>query len=178
MMKTFSQGEMLAEWRKALGLHPLNTDATIEVFESLDTDSVLLRAMRAWYLNLLATAPPAQLPVSNVASRCSLKPRGQLSAIVLPADAVRVVSVKLDSWQRPAFPVSGEALEKRLSRMASPYGQPGDCDPLLFIDSDAPLIAPADGRQLEQVMAVTDPGADLYILDPHLLSTIPTDILP
>lgn len=168
---------MLAIWRRKLHLGCARTDASVAEFEGIDTDSLLLDRMRAWYLNLLDTAPPALLDVSELSRQCTISTVGSTHALILPPSGCRrVLSVKLQGWQQAVIPIPHHSPEGTalLRRLASPYSRPGTAAPTAVVMPDGSITAsPVDIPIAESVRAITDPGPDTYTLCPSLLSTIP-----
>jgi len=173
----YSSAEMLAIWRRRLHLGSSRADASVAEFEGIDTDALLLDRIRSWYLQLLDTAPPALLRVSETGRQCTLTMVGTTHALILPpSECRRVLSLKLQGWQRHVQPVTSDSAEgeKMLSRLASPYSRPGNGNPTAVLMTDGSITAaPVDIPIVESLRAVTDPGPDKYILCPALLQTIP-----
>ncbi len=171
---------MLEIWRQRLGLCTTRTDASIAEWDGIDTDAMLLARMRPWYLHLLDTAPPALLPVSEAARQCTLSQSGSSHHLILPpSDCRRVLSVKMQGWQRSVQPVGHDMPEGAalLRRLASPYARPGTGCPTAVLMADGRIaVAPVDIPVVESLRAILDSGPETYTLCPSLLDTIPTEI--
>ena len=97
---SFSQSEMLEEWKMRKGLFSGLRDCTAERDDGVDVDGVLLREIDSWYARLLAEAPIDCLPVEDVASECTVEIGADLRVdVALPSRCVRLVSMKMKSWQ-------------------------------------------------------------------------------
>lgn len=171
-MKTYTKSQMLEIWRRNAGLSTRRPDCSVEVYEGIDFDDILVREMRRWYLGVLDTAPVAQVPVRNFAFDATLLSDVKLSPprslAVMPGNARRPLSVRLDTWLTDAVPVTPEEARTRLERLASPYSAPGPRTPLAVIVPEGLMLFPA-GNLLRSLMAVSDPGPDEYVLDEALL---------
>lgn len=171
-MLTLTKNEMLALWRKSHGLDTLRADCSVEAVDGIDIDAWLEPKMRRWYLNLLDTAPAHLVPVGEFGRSSSVTVTASpVGAIVPPAAVRRVLSVKLQGWQRPVVPVSEEEAAGRLGRLASPFFRPGRNEPLAVVRADGTLlVAPVDVPVVESLRCVADPGEDVYQLDETLLT--------
>lgn len=171
MTLTLTKSEMLALWRRVHGLDPLRADCTVEAVDGIDIDAWLEPKMRRWYLRQLDTASPALLPVRELARSCSVAATSSaLSPVTLPDGVRRVISVKLQGWKRPVEPLAWVDAAPRLARLASPFCQPGPCEPMAVIRADgALLVAPVKVPAVESLRAIIDPGPETYIIDETLL---------
>ena len=179
-MLSLSSSEMLALWRRALGFETLRTDCSVEAVEGIDIDAAISLRMRQWYLDLLDSADPDLLPVSDIAPQASLsQPQNDGSAIIcLPENARRVLSLRLNRWMRYASPRTPDSVSDILALMASPYGRPGIYSPLAVLLPHALMVAPAQSDSIASLLAVIDPGPESYILDESLLALIPKTLKP
>jgi len=142
--------------------------------EGLDIDNLICGMMRQWYLNILDNSPAHLCPVTNVARQATVANRGLFGLITLPKGTRRVLSVKMSTWlrQKEVRPYSEET--RRIERMASPFGRPGCNDPIALAVAEGVLISPVQqDSAIDMLMAIADPGEELYILDEALLSDIP-----
>lgn len=160
MIVTLSHERMLGLWRGRAGLEPALAGASVERFDSLEIDTLLAVKMRAWYLELLDTAPLDRLDVRDVTSRVKVEACGVRCRRVSPGvDVRRVAGVELDG--------EGAVL---LSR-----GRPGDARALRMLENplmrhctavdegDGTWTVYGDGALT--VRGVMDPGDELYRLD-------------
>ena len=175
-MTTYTDSQMLSLWMDRLDLNPIHTGCSIQTVEGLDTESEIRRRMRQWYLNLLDTAPPSLLPVSENAMGTALSSEGLFYRVALPEATRRVVSVKAQGWLAAVAPLSADEAAARLGRIASPFGRPGNNSPLAVYSDGALLVTPVNIPALDSLRLVLDPGPTVYTLDDSLLSTIPTDL--
>lgn len=167
MLHTYSQSEMLAHWRRAFGMEPSLTGVDIETFEGMDISSMILIHMRRWYLNLLDTAPDSTLPVETLSLTATVAGSAVAPRVQLPQKVRRILTVEVPGWIHPVVPQKLVDSGPILSRMASPFGRPSALCPFAAIDGTSLFVAPTDGRV--DVVAVTDPGPQVYILDESLL---------
>lgn len=176
---TYTSSEMLTLVRQRLGLCTARADASVAEWEGIDTDAMLLQRIRSWYLRLLDTAPPALLPVSEVARQCILSPAGSAHHLILPPSTCRrILSVRLQGWQRSVCPIPHDTPHGRmlLLRLASPYARPGTACPTAVLMADGSIaVAPVDIPVVESLRAILDPGPDTYTLCPSLLDDISSD---
>lgn len=174
-MMTYTQEEMLAIWRTRLGFDELRTDCTVERYDGLDVNAGILAAMRAWYLNLLSTAPAQLLPVRQFSPATSAA-GSSLLRLVPPPECRRVLEVSSPRWACPAEPQSRRDVAGLLAGLSSPYAEAAPGLPVAAVCGDGSLLAaPLDEDSAVTLTGVADPGPDTYILDPSLLSSIPTD---
>lgn len=165
---------MLAIWRGALGLDTAYAECSIEQFDGLNVNDLIAQRMRQWYLNLLDTADPALLPTANIAARCTRVARpSNATTITLPDDCRRVVHVRAASWPVAIAPTSDTA---GAALLGHPFAAPTARRPLAIATLRSILIAPCAPADAIEVLAVVDPGEQLYTLDESLLATIPSTI--
>lgn len=168
MLRTYSQSEMLALWRRALGLETTVMGVDVETFEGIDCSTAIIDRMRRWYLGLLDTADPRLLPLESLSLTPSRNGRAVMAGVVLPADVRRVVWVNCPGWCRGVAPVSPVLAERRLGRLASPYACPADGEPLAVSLPGRVEVAPWTQGAIE-LLVVREPAADRYVLDDSLL---------
>lgn len=163
---------MLSIWRSILGLDTAYSQCSIEQFDGIDINELIALRMRQWYLDLLHNADPSLLPVANIASQCAriARPNGA-TFVEPPADCVRVVEVRAATWPVALVPSPNNAPLKRLGH---PYAAPSPSSPIAVSSRRGILLATCDAADALEIIAVTDPGADSYILDQSLLSSIPS----
>lgn len=173
-MQTYTKSEMLALWRRSLGLETINESCSIETVEGLDVNNIICDSMRRWYLKLLDSAPASMCPVTNAARQASVGRQSMFGLIALPKGTRRVLSVKMSSWLRQTEVMTAENAAGRIARLASPFGRPGENDPLAVVSPQGLHVYPcAVDDSVEMLMVIADPGEELYILDEVLLSGIP-----
>lgn len=176
MLLTFTKAEMLKLWRTAAGLEPLRADCAVERVEGVDADAMIEPRMRAWYLNLLDTAPPALVPVEDVGRSMMIKKDedGATAVAQLPERARRLLEMRMTGWSRSARPCPAAEGARRRALALNPYCAPGAARPLCAVEGRRVYLAPVGkGDIADYATAVVDHGADVYILDELLLATIP-----
>ena len=177
---TLSADEMLQLCRKLLHLDPLpSADVTITPTFSLDVDDLLAQRLRAWYLSLLTTLPLEQLPLVDIAQRLTLAiPQSPLSpaTVTIPPDVLRIHSIRLASWQRPAAVVPDT--HPVVATLDSPYAPARSAAPVAvertpsLISLHSPHHSGIDS--ITSCLAVIDPGPQSFILTPHIQSLLNT----
>ncbi|MGN0224059.1 MAG: hypothetical protein ACI4AM_08540 [Muribaculaceae bacterium] len=173
-MTHYTKAQMLAIWRAALGLDTPYAECSIEQFDGINVNDLIAQRMRQWYLNLLDTADPALLPTADIAARCTHTARpNNAAAITLSDDCRRVVHVRAASWPMAIAPEADTACAALLGH---PFAAPTARRPLAIAALRSLLIAPCAPADAIEVVAVVDPGEQLYTLDESLLATIPTTL--
>lgn len=175
-MVKYTSDEMLAAWRRALGLETTRTDCTVTAFEGIDVDSLIRQKMRRWYVGLLDRAPLHLVPVECYVDVQMSAGRDGWGTVSLPAGARRPLEVMLTEWHNPARVLAPEEAAPAVARMASPYGLPGTARPLAVLGSGCIRVYPAKGK-VERLIAVADPGPDAYVLDESLMASIEAERL-
>lgn len=172
MIRQYSKAEMLDYWKVRYGLAaPRRGQPDCE--EPLSgLDLKLLDDIELWYIDLLGRADPAMLPVENVTAGVSanfLVARG--ATVLLPLDCIRVVSVKMSSWEFAvttfALPDSDTDLMQR-----NPITRAIPCAPAAVLREGAiDVFGMAEGREaeVERLMATVRGDPEYYRLDPRLL---------
>ncbi|MGN1246451.1 MAG: hypothetical protein ACI4UN_07430 [Muribaculaceae bacterium] len=118
MMMNLSELEMLDLWKLHHGYTMPRRDCAVEREDDAYLDALLLDEMRAWYANLLMTAPPELLPQEDVRADCSATYSADGGVkLELPARCVRVLAVRMNGWKRDATTVheAGSAADMRQS---------------------------------------------------------------
>lgn len=169
-MKEFTAAQMLRIWRRHLGLDSVRVDCTVEAFDGADIDALITDAMRAWYLELLDTAPLHLVPTGRATVRSTSVLANSLMHITVGPEVRRVVDIESPRWSRPAAIMARAGMEVVMSRAMSPY-----CEwwPWAAVQGRDIIAAPLEESDAFTVTAVIDPGADKYILDQTLVKTIP-----
>lgn len=166
---------MLELWRHAAGFEPSLSEASIERFDSIDVNVTIRRAMRAWYLDLIAAGELGYLRVDDITDRVDVAGGARQGEwrISLPADTGRIVSLELAGYGTVRL-VSDEN--------AAGYNAEGD-NRYLRVGGSMKAVVSADRRELRvygpqrpvvsRLRAVTIPEDDTYILDERALGLIP-----
>lgn len=175
MILKLQDDSMLEIWRHAAGFEPSLSEASIERFDSLDVNVTMRRAMRAWYLDLIATGDLGYLRVDDITDRVAVVAgaRNGEWRVTLPADTGRIVSVELIGY--------GTVPLVRDDRLAE-YAASGD-NRYLRVGGAMKAVVSAGSRELRvygpvqpevsRLRAVTIPEDDTYILDERALGLIP-----
>lgn len=185
--------QMLNLWRHAQGFAPLHCDCAVERLDAIDIDLELARRMRSWYLDLLDNAPLRYLILTDIAPRLDFKPAGQgLKHASLPPDVRRIAQVKYTTSPLPVKTLDLRDDPAAITRLTTPA--PGARN----ISSPSSIALPRWARNLKtvpnylaarthntliipenldvsEVLAITDPGDELYTLAPQALNLIPQE---
>lgn len=102
MLKVYNEQEMLDYWKMRLGLADLTGSLHVKRHNGAALEAKLLSDIRAWYADLLYTAPAEKLPITDMTAEATASYVDDTAIeVVLPPRAVRVVSVELDGWGAP-----------------------------------------------------------------------------
>lgn len=177
MKISLTTDEMLDVWRLHRALLPLREDCVVERLDGIDLDMYLRREMRNWYLDLLDTAAPEMLKVTDIAGQTMVKPLADGSGVVtLPERCRRVVEVKLDGWERPARIVDVAELPV-VSWQQNPFTRGDAAEPIAIHDCGSlQLYSIPDNvtnPRLLSLKCVVEPDEGLYELDERALTLIP-----
>lgn len=174
MLTTYTLNQMVSLWRQRAGHLPVRTDCSIEAEDGVDIDAIIQGKIRQWQLELLDTADPALLEVSEIAELCAVeRDTVRASFIALPAECRRVISVQMASWPYPVKPLTPEQASRRQLLSGNPYAAPGPVEPLVTAYPGRLVIAPGEARIIS-LKAITDPGPETITIDERLLSKIPS----
>lgn len=175
-MIVYSEARMLEEWKLRCRLEPLRTDCVITRTDGIDIDAYLLRELRAWYIRQLATAPVYTLPLTDIASDIAMTraPDGA-GLVMLPPRCMRVVSVDMPGWQRPARIVTDLTCADAVAQ-TSPYSRGKSCAPVALVLADRILLyTPPQGISApSSLLAVMQPPEGTYHLTGQMLATLPS----
>lgn len=177
MILKLNDEQMLALWREGAGLEPAFSEASIERFDAVNVDGLLRRAMRAWYIDYLYTAPVAMVPVTDLTDYMRIEPGcvpGQW-ILILMCETARIVSLEIDGYG--TIPIVNPAdqdntpLIRRLANRFVRFGSqpvalhiPGADRVVLNIRSKtAPVVT---------VRGVEVTGDDMFCVDERVLAQI------
>jgi hypothetical protein len=172
MKLRLSTDEMLSQWRMRRALEPLRSDCTVERIDGIDLDSFLMMEMRDWYLNLLDTAPPHLLTLTDITSKVSLSKNDDLSATIrLPQGCRRVIELTLDCSPVP-IKITPPDTPLAICQQ-NPFCQSGAVSPIAIHSNNSLIIhAGSDNFNIVQLLCVMEPDEGLYELDEAALSLI------
>lgn len=174
----YTEARLLEEWKLRSRLEPLRTDCVITRTDGIDMDTYLLRELRAWYMRELATAPVDTLPLTDIAPGLTMTRAPDGAGMVkLPAGCLRVVSVEMEGWHRPAVIVADPECAEAVAQ-TSPYSRGGVCRPVAVIYPDRMMLytPPADAKAPSSVLAVTEPPEGTYLLTERMLADMPLNL--
>lgn len=171
MKVTLTKTEMLELRRVAGGLGHSRADCSIERTDGLEVDEILLADTRKWYLDLLDTGELRQLAPEDISASVLLTTMYEFKGAILtvPDNCRRVFSVTMDNW-RCAAPVLPASEYGRVAALQmNPYTAATEETPVAVLSADGKVHAWPGAGKAQSVIAVTDPGPDLYILDDSAL---------
>lgn len=169
---------MLAQWRTALGIDTHRADSSVVRVDGIDLDAHIALRMRAWYLDLLDTAPLDRLELSDIAPAVTAHNEGRTLTAILPDVCRRVADIRLEGWERSVAPITDSRAETALAMAASPYAAPGCAEPVAVLSGRRLICCPGGTGRIASLRAVVDPGPETYILHESLLASIPGSINP
>ncbi len=173
---TLKAAEMLSLWKLLGGYEPLNDGCAIDCTDGLDLDAMLLRRIEGWYANQLLTAPADALPVYDIADDvCPERgPDGSVTVQLLEG-TVRLISVKMAGWQRPAIILSDRQAPEALAQR-NPFSRATASSPVAIHDSLCSLSlypAPPGEPVIESLLAVIHPREGIFLMTDALKERIP-----
>ncbi len=170
---TLSAGQLIAR-RKLSGLfEPLHGDAAITCCDGIDLDGLLQQQIDAWYARVLLTAPLDMLPLTDIAPQTpvSLTADGAGMA-VLPEGTLRVASVTMEGWLRPAAVITDASSAVALAQ-TNPFARGSAAAPVAVMHPDGRLMLytpPRGVARLSSLMAVVQPPEGTYLLTEAMFS--------
>lgn len=172
---TLTLEQMLTHWRRALGLGADGNPASVEVVEDAVTTDSLVTGMRRWYLDLLDNAPLKHLCTTDVTDSARLEQDSDgLNVLTLPANVRRVVSLTVNGRRR--CPDKDESRRMMLHTfVANPYARRApDNAAVMATDRPDTLEIFCTGKPVvSKIIAVADPGDELFSFDESALSLLP-----
>lgn len=181
MKLTLTEQEMLDRWLSLTMLEPASTEAFAIGREDVpDLRRMATLRLRAWYADLLDTAPPEMLWPEEASALCTpvtVTDTDGLVHVTLETDlrVRRVLTVELPCWRCPAsvIPPSHPAARAAANR----HLRGGACAPLAVAEPGrVRIITPlTDSGALAalRVTAVVEPSDGTYRLDDRAFTTLP-----
>lgn len=164
---TLTHQQMLAHWRRARGVEDSREGCSIEVYEGVNTALRHATDMRMWYLNLLDNAPLRYLVTHDVAGQAGIMEVAPgIWQITLPTAVRRVVSVTTADSAGPI------AVQDR-NFPTNPFLRGSQLFPVVVRDGRNLQMHSVETPVLRQLIAITDPGDEVYELDESALSLLP-----
>lgn len=176
MNLTLSKGEMLERVRLAGCLEHLRTDFSLESADGLSLDRLLEEQLRRRYTEHLLYGPEEQQVVRECAAElmCA-RVHLSLGRCILSDDCVRLLSVTMPGWERPAVVEPPSSLDNLLSCLDNEYTQPECSNPRAVMSPDgrSVYVAPYEsGLRPTAARGILDPGPESYVLREEALSAI------
>lgn len=172
MKITLTKEELRRRLRLLAGLEPARSDCAVEYTDGLAIDSLLDSRLRAWYLDLLATADMSLLAPSDISSTVRLTDGGSGgSAIALPAMCRRVAAVRLGGWTRATNVLPPTEAATVVRRQGNPFLAATADSPVAVelpggdAGASGGILAWPPSDSVELLTAVLDPGPDSFIMD-------------
>lgn len=164
----------------------MRADCAVEYTDGIDVDRLLEQELRAWYVNLLDTAPPEMLAPENIAGSTSAQAHIVPGAarISLPENCRRVLDIKLKGWSMAVKVLPSEHYQEMVRHQTNPFTASTIASPVAVMAPWSPdgvsaaVVAWPPGSiqpQVETLTAICDPGPDKYILDETALATLPAN---
>lgn len=177
MIINLNDQQMLELWREGAGLEPALSEASVERFDSIAVNARLRTAMRAWYLDCLASEPLGRLPVTDITPSVNLVPGPAPDQWTLHADApcMRITTIAVEGYglirivdpgtePKHVIPLMNRFVRNGSQPVA--FHTPGTPSAILNLRSVKPPV-------LLRVEAVVDSGDSLYCVDERWLDRIP-----
>lgn len=180
MLLHLTNSELLDYRLQMAGYEPANLDFTIERTDGINVDAIVANRLRRWYVEQLHTAPLCYLPVEDVAAEAAVTP-GKIpnSCIVtLPDGCLRPQSISFEGWTSEVTVLPEEQYHNIVRAQDNQYLRASADYPVAALCPGRPrsIIAfPTSGGKLTSLIAVKDPGDNIYILDETLLNHLPAD---
>ncbi|MBD5351120.1 MAG: hypothetical protein HDR89_09620 [Bacteroides sp.] len=176
---TMSASEMLDLWKLLGGYESLNVGVKVTNLadEGVDLDRLLMRRIEGWYATQLLTAPAEVLPVYDIADDVDIypAPADGSATVVLPEGTVRLFSVMMAGWQRPAIIINDRRHPLALAQ-SNPFTRATASAPLAIHDPSGVLsLYPATPGEptLLSLPAIIQPRRDIYLMTDALVDRIP-----
>lgn len=149
MLKTFTEQEMLDYWKRRLGL--ASSPGVEGTGYDNRLDLKLTDDIRAWYADLLHTAPRHLLPVEDLGDEISARLSGDnCLEITIPERGIRFVSLKLADWPaRVDFTYPPEGIHARMQLDSTTRATP-----------DRPVVVGCHHRLMAYGLPSGMPGAE------------------
>ena len=175
MKMHLSRPQMLAAWRLHRLLEPIRDDASVTRSDGLDLDALLAPEMDAWYTDLLLNGPPHLLVSHDIAGSVSVHPcAGNGMAVTLPPETVRVLSVRISSWQTPARILPPASVPYLCG--GNPYLHPLPQSPVAVRIGDELRLYPAvEGATVTELKCVLHTEGEYEFMQEALASVAPLD---
>lgn len=159
MKRTLTKTEMLALWRRMRMAEPLRLDCTLTRTDGADFDGQLVEEMRAWYLNLLDEGEERYIVGEEIAPAVTAEVGGGLTRITAPENVRRILRVGFEDWASSLMP--DRDIEEISRAAANPYcRRPAAAR----VSAREVIVCGAQGA-LSSVIAVCDPGPEIYVFD-------------
>lgn len=158
---------MLREWKRRKGMLPVSTSTmTMSRSDSSNVDEMLYAEIDDRYSRYLATASDDKVPQRNLAHTVSMVENDDASVdIELPDECVRIISVKLSGWKRPARIIGSDTPLARIQ--TSRYVCAKSCDPIALQRGRRLTLysRPSSGSILTHLICVAAPSDGSYEFD-------------
>lgn len=183
MIVKLNDEQMLALWREGAGLEPAFSEASIERFDAVNVNAILRRAMRAWYVDYLHTAPIDMVPVTDLTekARVSAAAAPHQWVVTLMCDCARLTSLELD--RRGFIPIvdpKDPANYGLIRRLANRFVRRGCQNVALHVPGTNRMVLNVHSKSEPVVSAVygveVSPD-DTFYVDERILARIPSQAI-
>lgn len=153
------------------------TDATVTRTDGIDLSRLALIEARAWYLDLLDTAPERYVALTDASDDVAARPVAPGVAVVtLPAGCRRVVSLRLKGMHSPATIVTDATTAAARSQL-NPFARGGTASAVAVVEHGQMTIYTRRGVAspvvIERLDCVIEPADGSFVLDELALTLIP-----
>lgn len=135
-MNTYSDSQILTEFRRRRYMEPVRDDCTIERVDGVSVDQLLMDEIRQWYARLIDTAPAELLATEDVANEVTMEVISGTGAVrlTLPDDVRRVISLTIEGNPVAVLPVKDDNQPLK-ALQSNPFTRGGRMRPVALIDS-------------------------------------------
>lgn len=179
MILRLNDEQMLALWREGAGLEPAFSEASVERFDAVNVDGLLRRAMRAWYIDYLYTAPIEMVPLTDLTSYARISAgsaKGQW-VLDLMCEVARLSSIEIESiGSIPLINPTDDTNSGLIRRLANRFVRFGTQSVALYIPGTNRVvinICTKANPRLVAVKGVEVTADDIFCVDERTLGQIP-----
>jgi len=166
---------MLDLWRLHAAHMPPVADASCARADAIDSSAFFTAELNRWYRRLLLEAPDFILNVRDIAPQVVLPPAVAADAstpLSLPESVVRVFSVRLRSWMRPAR-IATDPSDPLILRQLHPYTRATASRPVaIFSDGELRLYPAATATDSVDSLRCVSFSDGVYEFDDSALAGI------
>lgn len=181
MKVTISHSDLLARARLILGFDHTRADGLSVQGTGTNVDTLLGRALRAWYLDLLDRGERRHLwPVSvrDLLVSADSEPAAS-TTVAHGSDCRRLLSVRLPGWKQAAEPLPATALAETVQHQLNPYTAATPAMPVaVLLPSGRGAVcwpaASTSGPGIISATGVLDSDPETYVFEESAFETLPS----